>query len=378
MSHLTHGLLVGLMSLLLSSEQIKRAEGGTCSPDNPLKREIPCNGHGECNTKYGICVCDSGWSGFNCSEPDSPCASETHLNWPAGTFTDGFFGVNYPEFVTCSWFIRSTFNTAPIQSADSRAEQTGAANAQAAIATHDNADDLPTLYVFPVVLLFTEINLEVHADTHRHTNALKHARAFAHTHTHTQEGFDWVFVFEGRSTDTKDLLAAFSGFYPRRDNAGKTFLPQVVTSRGSKGVTVQFVSDLSFGRSGFRCTYTTALEESWVRNFDESALNSQLLYNNVAENVCSGGTCSDLGPLINAARVQTSHGLRATSTCFPSPAAQEASVSLESVDSRGDPVLVALPPAHSQCVQAFTWHSCVCALTSCCPSPFCTRHECRH
>ena len=97
MSLLTHGLLVGLMSLLLSSEQIKRVEGGTCSPDNPLKREIPCNGHGECNTKYGICVCDAGWSGFNCSEPDSPCASETHLNWPAGTFTDGYFGINYPD-----------------------------------------------------------------------------------------------------------------------------------------------------------------------------------------------------------------------------------------------------------------------------------------
>ena len=344
MSLLTHGLLVGLMSLLLSSEQIKRVEGGTCSPDNPLKREVPCNGHGECNTKYGICVCDSGWSGFNCSEPDSPCASETHLNWPAGTFTDGYFGINYPDFVTCSWFIRSTFNTAPTQSAD-RAEQPGAADTQAAIVTHDNADDLPTLYVFPVVLLFTEINLEVRADAHKHPNAFKHARARAHTHTHThahtQEGFDWVFVYEGRSTDTKDLLAAFSGDYPRRDNAGKTFLPQVVTSRGSKGVTVQFVSDLSFGRSGFRCTYTTALEESWVRNFDESALNSQLLYNNVAENVCRGGACSDLGPLINAARVQTAHGLRATSTCFPSPTAQEASVSLDSVDTRGDPVLVA-------------------------------------
>ena len=30
-------------------------EAGTCSPDNPLKRMVPCNGHGECNTRYGIC-----------------------------------------------------------------------------------------------------------------------------------------------------------------------------------------------------------------------------------------------------------------------------------------------------------------------------------
>ena len=50
--------------------------GGTCSPDNPMKRLIPCNGHGECNTRYGICVCEAGWTGFNCSLPDTPCSGE--------------------------------------------------------------------------------------------------------------------------------------------------------------------------------------------------------------------------------------------------------------------------------------------------------------
>jgi len=51
-------------------------DGGSCSPDNPLKRMVPCNGHGECNTLYGICVCDFGWSGFNCSIPDTPCSGK--------------------------------------------------------------------------------------------------------------------------------------------------------------------------------------------------------------------------------------------------------------------------------------------------------------
>ncbi len=45
----------------------------TCSPDNPLTRMTPCNGHGECSPTYGLCVCDEGWSGFNCSTRDSPC-----------------------------------------------------------------------------------------------------------------------------------------------------------------------------------------------------------------------------------------------------------------------------------------------------------------
>lgn len=42
-----------LLAVLLS---FPAAEAGSCSPDNPLKRMIPCNGHGECNTLYGICM----------------------------------------------------------------------------------------------------------------------------------------------------------------------------------------------------------------------------------------------------------------------------------------------------------------------------------
>ena len=49
----------------------------TCSPDDPLTRMAPCNGHGECSHTYGLCVCDDGWSGFNCSIQETPCQVRT-------------------------------------------------------------------------------------------------------------------------------------------------------------------------------------------------------------------------------------------------------------------------------------------------------------
>ena len=93
---------------------------------------------------------------------------------------------------------------------------------------------------------------------------------------------------EGQSTDAKNLIAAFTGQYPRKDSAGKTYLPQVVSSSGDTGVTVEFVSDFSYGAGGFRCSYTTSLEESWVLNYEKSSLNSVLLTQNIAEDVCGG------------------------------------------------------------------------------------------
>jgi hypothetical protein len=103
---------------------------------------------------------------------------------------------------------------------------------------------------------------------------------------------------QGDSTDEEDLLFAFTGNYPRKDSAEKTFLPQTVTSKNDKGVTVQFVSDLSFGGVGFRCMYTTSLEASWIRNYENSTLNQRLLIGNIAEDVCGGGTCADFQPLL--------------------------------------------------------------------------------
>lgn len=163
--------------------------------------------------------------------------TQTRLVAPSGSFTDGYYGVNYPSSITCSWYIRPTPTTVPDVLQESVNDSISLPSAR----------ELSTLYAFPTVLVFTELDLE--------------------------DGFDWIFVYEvslmkkarrricarilkpdancsslqGDSTDADDLLFAFTGNYPRKDSAQKTFLPQMVTSKNDDGVTVEFVSDLSFG-----------------------------------------------------------------------------------------------------------------------------------
>eukprot|EP00961_Rhodomonas_salina_P043987 590561-Rhodomonas_salina.1 len=91
--------------LLLLLLVLKYSDAATCSPDSPLQAMLPCNGHGECNQAFGLCVCDEGWNGFNCSEPDTPCGGDVSLNIPAGSFTDGFLGENYADNLRCTWYI---------------------------------------------------------------------------------------------------------------------------------------------------------------------------------------------------------------------------------------------------------------------------------
>lgn len=50
--------------------------------------------------------------------------------------------------------------------------------------------------------------------------------------------------------------------------------------------------------AGFRCMYTTALEEAWLLNYENSTLNQRLLIGNIAEDVCGGGTCAEFQPLL--------------------------------------------------------------------------------
>jgi hypothetical protein len=80
-----------------------------------------------------------------------------------------------------------------------------------------------------------------------------------------------------------------------KDSAGQTYLPQIVSSFHENGVTVEFVSDWSFGARGFRCIYTSALDEIWLLNFEASTLNHNLLSANVAVDVCRGKPCGGVG-----------------------------------------------------------------------------------
>ena len=92
-------LLTEMRSIVIMAITIatlaRPVESGTCSPDNPMKRQIPCNGHGECNTRYGICICAAGWSGFNCSHPDTPCEGEVLLFSKALCYVFWWLRVNH-------------------------------------------------------------------------------------------------------------------------------------------------------------------------------------------------------------------------------------------------------------------------------------------
>ena len=86
---------------------------------------------------------------------------------------------------------------------------------------------------------------------------------------------------------------------------------------------MEFVSDWSFGARGFRCIYTSALDEIWLLNFEASTLNHNLLSANVAVDVCRGKPCGDVADLVSRAREQVGSAEHlATSSC--TPLAQEA------------------------------------------------------
>ena len=81
---------------------------------------------------------------------------------------------------------------------------------------------------------------------------------------------------------------------------------------------MEFVSDWSFGARGFRCIYTSALDEIWLLNFEASTLNHNLLSANVAVDVCRGKPCGDVAHLVSIARDQVGSAEHlATSSCTP-------------------------------------------------------------
>jgi len=55
------------------------------------KSVADCSGHGKCVAPSGLCKCDIGYEGDDCSVKSSPCVSGQVkiLNRPRGYFTDG-------------------------------------------------------------------------------------------------------------------------------------------------------------------------------------------------------------------------------------------------------------------------------------------------
>ncbi|KAJ1487454.1 hypothetical protein T484DRAFT_1786589 [Baffinella frigidus] len=63
-----------------------------------------CNGHGRCDFSIGLCLCDEGWNGFNCSEPEKPCSGIQYVRENYGSVSDGYFFFCFVFFV----FLRRT------------------------------------------------------------------------------------------------------------------------------------------------------------------------------------------------------------------------------------------------------------------------------
>ena len=71
-----------------------------------MKYSENCNGHGICDLSVGVCHCQAGWSGFNCSEPEKPCGGVVKLTKSFGSFSDGYgVGREYEHNINCTWII---------------------------------------------------------------------------------------------------------------------------------------------------------------------------------------------------------------------------------------------------------------------------------
>jgi hypothetical protein len=82
------------------------------------------------------------------------------------------------------------------------------------------------------------------------------------TNIHLEEGYDWIYVFEGVGIRQEKLVAAFTGSYPKN---GDTDLPVAVSVPGVAGLTVQFISDDSRMDRGFRALFGTPYDRTWLQ-----------------------------------------------------------------------------------------------------------------
>jgi hypothetical protein len=71
----------------------RKSEGSFCNDANCFypKSVADCSGNGQCVAPNGLCKCNIGFEGDDCSVKSSPCVSGqvTHLTRPRGYFTDG-------------------------------------------------------------------------------------------------------------------------------------------------------------------------------------------------------------------------------------------------------------------------------------------------
>eukprot|EP00961_Rhodomonas_salina_P255794 3456806-Rhodomonas_salina.1 len=152
-----------------------------------------CNGHGTCDFSLGYCLCDDGWNGFNCSEPEKPCDGLRVLTDNYGSFSDGYgVGRRYGFNLNCTWLLRPA------------------------------STDFSGL---PLMLVFTYFN--------------------------TEEAYDPVTVYRSPYVRLEETVINLDGYYPKELYS----MPQLVVVDSDAGIVVNFVTDETNSEIGFRCVY---------------------------------------------------------------------------------------------------------------------------
>jgi len=148
-----------------------------------IKYSENCNGHGICDLSVGVCHCQAGWTGFNCSEPEKPCGGIITLEKSYGSISDGYgIGREYANSINCTWIIRPEYHST---------------------------------YGLPIVFTFVFYNMEA--------------------------GFDAVDLYEMPFVDINFKLKALGvgGTFPK----DRWAMPHSVVVGNGKSVAINFVSD---------------------------------------------------------------------------------------------------------------------------------------
>ncbi len=160
-----------------------------------------CNGHGTCDTSIGFCICDRGWSGMNCSEPEVPCNGVRTYNDQFGSISPGYGrDRKYGLSINCTWVIAPRSNSK---------------------------------YGLPTALVLTFFE--------------------------TEAAFDVLALYEGHFVDPARVITTIDGKYPRPNYA----MPQLLLMPTDKGITINFQSDASTSLAGFNIMFGTPMNSAF-------------------------------------------------------------------------------------------------------------------
>jgi hypothetical protein len=230
-----------------------------------LKYAESCNGHGTCDPSLAFCLCDSGWTGLNCSEPEKPCAGVKILRDSHGSFSPGFgrdrsYGYN----LNCTWRIMPT-----------AAEK----------------------YGLPMMLVFSFIK--------------------------TEDAYDTIQVYGNTWTDPNNAVISLDGTFPKISNllnVGQSYgMPQSLNVYSDAGVTVNFKTDATISLAGFRLHFNTPLSDPMFRFLQHPLLAPGCQRKlGINSSSCYDSECSNCGLTFNERADGATNGNILDNMCYDS------------------------------------------------------------